>query len=203
MHYSQNNEQHIIQKFFGSHTGLFLDIGANDGKTFSNTYALSESGWMGTLVEASPKAFSRLKSLYTGWEGIDCIEAAVGPRNGSLIFHESGQLLGTGDVALVSSSKPEELARWKNLNMKFEPLMVRMIDFDTLLDESIWGQFDLISIDIEGMEAEVVPQIPFRSLGVKMAIIEFNGKNQTFFDTIMHRQGYGIHARNAENLIYT
>ena len=40
MRYSQNNEQDIILQYFGNRKGFFLDIGANDGITLSNTYAL-------------------------------------------------------------------------------------------------------------------------------------------------------------------
>lgn len=34
--------------------GYFVEIGANDGKTFSNTLMLEDMGWRGLLIEASP-----------------------------------------------------------------------------------------------------------------------------------------------------
>ncbi len=182
-------------------TGRFLDIGANDGKTLSNTYLLSQIGWCGTLVEPSPKAFKRLQALYSGREGFDLIEAAIGTEYGHIDFWESGEHLGNGDVSLLSTVHLHELARWTDES--FQKIQVRCIDFDRLMAESMHKNFDLISIDIEGGEKDVVPQIPFRQLGVKMAIIEFTGKDQKFFDSLMFKQGYLLHSKNAENLIYT
>ena len=39
MNYSQNNEQNIILNYFKNYKGTLLDLGANDGITFSNSYA--------------------------------------------------------------------------------------------------------------------------------------------------------------------
>ena len=62
MRYSQNNEQDIIMQYFIGNRGTFLDIGANDGVTLSNTYALQQAGWGGVLVEPSEEAFNRIPS---------------------------------------------------------------------------------------------------------------------------------------------
>mgnify|MGYP000961084393 CR=1 FL=1 len=59
--YSQNNEEEVILKYLGDSTGTFLDIGAFDGITFSNTYELVKRGWKGVMVEASPRTFIKLQ----------------------------------------------------------------------------------------------------------------------------------------------
>ncbi len=58
--YSQNNEEKFILEHFKNRKGKFLDIGAYDGKTFSNTFALVELGWSGLEIEASPINFVNL-----------------------------------------------------------------------------------------------------------------------------------------------
>jgi hypothetical protein len=50
MKYSQNNEQEIILNFFNGRIGRYLDIGAFDGVSMSNTLALVELGWQGTAI---------------------------------------------------------------------------------------------------------------------------------------------------------
>ena len=53
--YSQKGEDAVILTAFPKgHTGFFIDVGALDGKRFSNTYALEERGWTGICVEAHP-----------------------------------------------------------------------------------------------------------------------------------------------------
>lgn len=203
--YSQNGEQRIIEQYFSKMKlgGNVLDIGANDGVTFSNSHWLiKEKGWGATLVEPSPKAFDRLTALYSASPKVQCVNRAVGDHNGPMILKESGALIGTSDVALVSSFLPEEQARWASLNMPFEEVEVLMVDVPTLLQKCAYDQYHFISIDIEGMEPVVVPQFDFNRLGAVMVCIEWNGKEKPFFDTRMGLQGYHLIHQNAENLIY-
>lgn len=198
--YSQNNEQQIILDFFQDFAGTFMDIGANTGIDLSNTWFIANTGWQGTLVEPSPIAFKRLQANYEGKAGFDLLEVAVDSYNGHIEFWESGEHLGNGDVALVSTTNRDELTRWKKENFRMIP--VKCVDFRMLLSMTSHRNFDLISIDIEGSEWQVVPQINFQALGTKMAIIEYNGHHREYFDRILFRQGFHLHAKNRENLIY-
>lgn len=200
--FSQNDEQQRILNHFYNFTGRFLDLGSNDGITLSNTHALALLGWSGVCVEASPAAYKRLRTTYNANTKIQTIGYAVGSHDGEIILHESGELLGTGDIALVSSTKDEELKRWESLKMKFTPVIVPCVTFKTLMKEIGGGKFDLLSIDIEGMEKEVVPQIDFNELGTKMAVIEWNGKDADLFDGIMRNFNFNLVHVNAENRLY-
>ncbi len=56
--YSQNGEQQVILETFealGIHKGHLVDLGAGDGYTMSNSRALLDKGWTGTLVDGDPK----------------------------------------------------------------------------------------------------------------------------------------------------
>lgn len=200
--YSQNDEQERILNHFYNKKGRFLDIGANDGVTISNTYALSENGWSGCLVEASPNAFKRLLKTYDNKPGFFLYQMAVGSYDGEIVLHESGELLGGGDIALVSSTKEDELKRWETLKMPFTPVTVPCVTFETFLKGVSDQRFELVSIDIEGMEKEVIPQIDFNALGTKMAIIEWNGKDADLFDGIMRNFNFALTHVNAENRLY-
>ena len=64
--YSQGGEEKVIVEYFDGYRGTFLDIGAFDGKTFSNTKRLSDLGWRGVLVEPAPKPFFALIETHKG-----------------------------------------------------------------------------------------------------------------------------------------
>jgi FkbM family methyltransferase len=202
--YSQNDEQEIIIKLFnGKKRCSFLDIGANDGKTFSNTYALGEHyDWTGVLVEPSPKAFDKLLDLYGNKPNFELFNVAIGRSNGMMTLHESGTLLNKDDVALVSTGISSEKRRWDSANIEFTEVEVPVWNIRTLLDTCIHKEFDVLSLDIEGMELEVLPSIPLRDLKIACAIIEWNGKHMVEFNRIMYRQGFRIVKMNAENIIY-
>lgn len=206
MNYSQNNEQEIIINLFkGKRNGTFMDLGSNDGVTLSNTFALANNyGWTGLLVEASPKAYERLLKNYELIDrDFDFQNVAIGKEDGFLEFYESGELLGKGDTSLVSSGVKSELDRWKSLNMPFEKISVPMTTIKTMLERSRHFRFDLLSLDIEGMELDVLPQIDFEALGIKVAVIEWNSKNEKAYHDIMFTQGFKLVSKNMENLIYT
>lgn len=211
--HSQNREEKFILEYFGDFVGTFLDLGSNDGITLSNTYALSQKGWKGYLVEGSPKAFERLwdtypavsfgdKGGYMGNDSIRLLNYVVGSHDGEIVLHESGELLGKGDVALVSSTKESEVKRWNSLNIPFNDVVVPCRTFKTL-QKYMWDKiFHFVTIDIEGMEKEVVPQINFKELGTRMAIIEFNGTDEEFFTDYMNQFGFKMIHKNGENLIF-
>lgn len=207
--YSQHGEQLVIENYFGEFVGNFCDLGANDGITLSNVYALILKDWSGTLVEASPKAFSRLFSIHGKNPKLTLLNYAVGSENkDSVPFYESGDLLNTGDVGLVSSLKKEELKRWQTINspdqkiIEFNEITVPMIDFKTMLHRSALKTFDLITIDVEGFELEILPQMDFNALKTKMLIVEFNGKDRYQFDAIILPFGFHLLTENKANLIY-
>ncbi len=206
INYSQNNEQEIILNHFKlfnesvKEDGTFLDLGMNDGKTLSNTYALALIGWNGLGVEASPKAYQRAIELYKDNSKIQIINSAITAREGMIMLHESSEHLGVGDVALLSTVNAEEMKRWDK--EVFTPVEVMAINFDRMIKISKYKTFDFISMDIEGMELEVLPQMDLKALGCKMICVEFNGKEKEKYDDIIVPQGYQLIHQNAENLIY-
>ena len=202
--YAQNGEDIIIQKYFGNYIGKFLSIGENDGITFSNVRAFAEMGWTGLLVEASPTAYERMLKNYELIDrDFDFQNVAIGKDDGVLEFYESGELLGKGDVSLVSSGVRSELDRWTSLNIPFHKIKVPMTSFATMLARSRHTYFDLLSLDIEGMELDVLPQIDFKALGIKVAVIEWNSQNEKAYNDIMFPRGFKLVHKNLENLIYS
>lgn len=199
MSWSQNNEEEIILRYFGDFIGTFADLGSNDGITLSNTFALHLKGWIGTLVEPAPEAFKRLETNYLGSKDT-LINAAVSDFNGEATLHDSGEHLGTGDVSLLSTLSDESKKRWSKES--FNDVKVPVVNFATMLGISKIKTFDFISLDIEGAELTVLPQMDLNALGCKLLCVEFNGKEQEKYDSIVLPQGYKLIHKNGENLIY-
>ena len=172
MRYSQNNEQDIILSYFQSRKGFFLDIGANDGVTLSNTYALQLQEWKGVLIEPSEEAFNRIKVRY----GVQMFNVAIGTEDGHCTFHEMGNHLNAGDVSLLSTIKKTELKRWPGV--EFKERMTEVWTYKTLLKHSPLKFFDFISIDAEGVDYEILEQIDLRY--TDMVCIEHNSNPDLF-----------------------
>lgn len=179
--YSQYSEQQVILNYFEGCHGVVLDCGANDGITFSNSRALLELGWYGILVEPCVKTFAQLQAncgLFAG--KVLLHNVGIADYNGEADFYESGSLINSHDHSLVSSMKEVETHRWTTTTkpehkvIEFNKTTIPVIDFATLLERSGNPQFDFLTIDVEGMELEILRQVDFSM--VSMVCVEYNGK---------------------------
>lgn len=199
MNYSQNSEQEIILNYFQSHKGNFLDLGANDGVTFSNTRALSEAGWGGVLIDASPKAFQKLEENYKNKLDFHLYNLAIGRVNGIAKFHESGPLIGADDVALVSTFHQHEMERFKSV-VQYEEIEAKCLTWSAFLAGCPIKDFDFISMDIEGNEMDVLPYMDLTN--TRMICIEFNGNEELKREYEKFLFGFKLIYTSGENLIY-
>ncbi len=197
MRYSQNNEQDIILQYFGNRKGFFLDIGANDGITLSNTYALQLQEWKGVLIEPSEEAFNRIKAS----NGVQKFNVAIGTEDGHCTFHEMGNHLNAGDVSLLSTIKKTELKRWPGV--EFKERMTEVWTYKTLLKHSPLKFFDFISIDAEGVDYEILEQIDLKY--TDMVCIEHNSNADLFQLIKEYCNNAGLYKcllNNLENVIW-
>lgn len=200
--YSQNNEEEIIRNYFKDREQEYapsvLDIGANDGATFSNSAACIDRGWYAVLVEPSDSAIQKLNKRYGKNSRVEILPIAISTKNGTAKFFDSGTLIGEGDSALVSTIVEEETNRWPG--MQFNSGEVETMDYETAMQTCYGFAFDLISIDAEGMDYEILTQIDLRY--TNMVIVEFNGKEEQKYIDYCAKFGLKEIARNGENLIF-
>lgn len=169
--YSQNAEEKHILEYFGDFTGTLLDIGANDGVTFSNSRRLIELGWKAVLVEPSEAGWEKLMELYGNHDKVTLVPAAIGLKNTTAVLYESGaHVAGKPDRALVSSLKHAETVKWTGVS--FEEVNVEVINYATLLKRCKVKTFNFITIDAEGMDLEILSQIDLSQ--TQLMCIEWN-----------------------------
>jgi len=235
--YSQNNEEQLIQEYFSRivytipnktfmdfvDTITVLEIGANNGKTFSNSLRLIELGANAVLIEPSPKAFEQLTALHKDNAKVSCYPIAIlkaDEEEQMIVLNESGSHLPDGsDISLVSSLITEETERWRKSNVEFNQVQVLGMNFKTfvnyLIDNArlvnkklLWSStdlhpiFDLISIDVEGLDYDVLTQIDLTKCKCRMLIVETNGKDNEKYIVYAANHGMTLLSQNAENLIF-
>lgn len=141
--FSQHGEQEIITNFFGQKIGRFLDLGAYDGMEGSNTRGLSDRHWKGVCVEANPFTFQKLIQNHSGNPNIQCLNAAVAPQPGIAKFWDTG-----GQVSTILSD--HSVSQWVQREYS-----VACVTPDQIVKQ-FGDDFDFVSIDIEGMDLDVV-----------------------------------------------
>jgi FkbM family methyltransferase len=151
----QNAEDVLLWNFFERKiTGFFVDVGAYDGVTFSNTYAFEQMGWRGVLVEADAQAAeacrrNRPRSIV--------VNAAAGPpeSQGTATLHRVG---GKPGLEMVSFTRahPKHLDRCRRDGGVISTIKVPCRTLDDILMEVGADCIDFVSIDVEGAELEVL-----------------------------------------------
>lgn len=208
--YSQSHEEEIALKFFNGEVGTVLDIGANDGKTLSNSLRLIELGWYGIMVEPSPKAFERLNKLHKDNNKVAVFNYAI-DEDGESVLHESGGLstnrFQRKDISLVSTLLDKEVKRWDRWTRKgkitWEDIKVKTWSFKTLLENSPFKKFDYITIDTEGKDFDILKQMDLKELGCRLLCVEvvYQGDREMYVDYLTPL-GYTLCRKTKDNIFF-
>src|ERR1700688_110743 len=179
MSYSQNEEEKYVLEAVGDLVGVFLDVGAYNGKDKSNTLALVERGWSGVLVEPGIKAFADLLKLHGANKNLNLVHAAVGTPDGIVPFWDSDDSVGTTDYRHV--------IKWQKVT-KFNGIFyTQQVSLPELLARfPILDQVDVVTIDTEGTSFENFLHYPFSGHRPKVFCIEYDDHRQKILDFIAH-----------------
>lgn len=191
--YSQNEEEKYILEAIGEQVGIFLDIGAYDGVTRSNTLALVEREWCGVMVEPSPLVFNSLLIKHGENEKLKLVEALIGIKRKVVPFWPSQDGIGT------SSQKHYE--RWKQ-SAKYEPKMyLPQITVEDLIDSFPYlKDTDVVSIDTEGTNSELFFNFPFDTVHPKVLCVEYE-KSSESIEVFASKLGYSLTYKSSENMV--
>jgi FkbM family methyltransferase len=196
-YYSQNDEEVVIVDFFqkaGLTQGRFLDIGAYDGKAFSNTLRLAELGWGGVCVEPSPSVFPALLKLHGDNPNIVLINAAVGFSAGLVEFYDAG-----GDA--ISTTSVPHMQKWQmGWSVNYKRFFVYTVPISELFAH--FGMaFEFINIDVEDANWSLFQALPFNLLErTRMICIEHDGMADRML-ALAAPYGFRQVYMNGENLI--
>lgn len=196
MSYSQNDEEAVILKLIGNATKRrFLDIGAHDGKTFSNTRCLAERGWSGTLVEPSVAVFPALERNYADRKDMTLVNVAVvpsGPERKVRFYDARGDCIGTLDEG--------HRRLWESrAGLRYDPIEVTALSVAELL-RRYPGPYAMLNLDVEGTNFELFEVMPLVSMGVIIACIEYQNKLQEIV-ALAEKQGFVKVHTTGENVI--
>ena len=192
--YSQNREEEILLSNLPKE-GYLLDIGAHDGKQWSNSRALIEQGWKAILVEPSPVVFVELMNNTADYrETVQLANMALTSGNEDIVtFYDS---IGDG----ISGYDEAHLIKWGK-PMTWRPMFINLVNVKKFL-KHVGYDFEFINIDTEGTNWEILTAIPWSQMTrIKMVCVEYDNKAPEMTD-FMKDNGFALVHRNGENLIF-
>ncbi|MCW3111974.1 MAG: SAM-dependent methyltransferase [Segetibacter sp.] len=211
--YSQFGEDLIISHLFallGIAKPTYLDIGANEPKYISNTYFFYERGSTGVLIEPNPHLFRKLQAqrprdivLNTG----------IGMNN----VTEADFYLFPNKANGLSTFSKKEADHWVETGMKGlgkiaveKVIKMPLIPVNTILEKHFPDHhLNLISLDVEGLDLEILKSLNFSKFKPDVICVETLGydDNQESYkltDIInyMLTKDYEIYADTRVNTIF-
>jgi FkbM family methyltransferase len=173
-------DRFLYENFFKNvSNGYFVDIGAYDGVSTSNSLFFEDLGWHGVCIEPNPEKFNILNK----YRRCTCFQFAVGnvinKKTPFLKIKNGGPDTLSG---LVQNSFETQLERCQlKSNEEFDIIEVECVLFEHLIHKT---NIDYLSIDTEGNELEILKTIDFTKYNIKAITVEnnhYDDKFQIFF----------------------
>jgi FkbM family methyltransferase len=164
--YAQNGEDKAALELFpAGYRGTFVDLGANHPYRISNTYLFYTCGWRGLCVDPIPM----FGPLYHRHRPADMfVNAGVGAEPGEFTFYE----MNFTELSTFSREIAEDLeCKGRATIVDRRQIKMRTVgDLVSMLSPD--GHFDVLSIDIEGLDAEIVRNTDWRFVQPRVVICE-------------------------------
>jgi len=153
----QDKLAYIIDSY--KETKYFVEFGATDGLTLSNTAALElNHHWKGLLAEPGRRWFRELKVNRSSIVDTRCVWKLSGDQ---ILFYEQGELSGISELVTQKSSGEEYFVRTVSLE-------------DLLKENATPRQIGFLSIDTEGSEYEILKAFNFQKYDIAFIACEHN-----------------------------
>jgi FkbM family methyltransferase len=164
--YSQEGEDMILRRMFDNiERGFYVDVGANHPKRFSNTYFFYKKGWSGINIDSTPGSMK----LFQKFRPRDInIEAAIAKEQKQITFFMfDDPALNTFDessIKIINSGTYQIINKIKLTTQKLSNLL------SINLPKS--QKIDFLSIDVEGLDLEVLESNDWSLFRPKCVLIE-------------------------------
>lgn len=171
-HSYQGQDLFVLDVLGNQRDGFFLDSGASDGVSGSNTLLLeSQFGWSGICIEPNEAAYAKLVAarrchcvntcLYDREGPVDFLEAA-GVLGGIMSEYEAGLLRDAQTLAQEGGREVRPVIK----EAKTVRSVLREYDAPSVID--YW------SLDTEGSELSILRSFPFDEYTVRVLTVEHN-----------------------------
>jgi FkbM family methyltransferase len=170
-----NLDLKILETLPENLTGFFIEVGANDGVSQSNSVLLEKAGWRGMLVEALPATYAKCKNARPNMivENVACVP-----------FEYGGETVTVTDVGLMSIAvnsaftddvRQDWISRGEGFTRRrAQDIEVRAAPLSLLLDKHEVKNVDLLLLDVEGAEISVLEGLDFGRHPPRFIVAEDN-----------------------------
>lgn len=177
-YFSLNQLDRKLEKYVDYDNGYFVELGANDGVTQSNSlYFEKYRNWHGLLVEPAPQNFLKCRKNRSSRDSIYCAACVSFDYDQEFVRIAYSNLM-SAPVSLESDIQdPRAHAQLGNQFLRNEEVVfefgavARTLD-SLLLESGAPRVIDFLSLDVEGAELEVLKGVDHKAFRFKYLLVE-------------------------------
>lgn len=198
---SQFAEEIIIFDILeGISAGVFVEAGAYDGINLSTTYALEQAGWQGLLVEPNEKNANLCSERRLNSKVEHC---ALGNMEATGFIEFTLAESEEGSPLSYVGSDQKHIERCKQADCRISTHKVVFTNLSSLLEKNGFERVDFLSLDVEGMELDVLHGFAIHKFKPRLAMIElqFDPRDEAVTN-YMKENGYTPIVKKECNLFF-
>jgi FkbM family methyltransferase len=160
---------------FDTSEQTYVDIGANDGYTYSNTiYFENVLNWKGICIEPHPTAFKKLENTRKSANYNCCISDK--DENIDFLLIEGYAEMLSGIYDKYDPRHLERIEREIEQNGGYKKIVeIQSRRINDILEENSLYKIGYLSIDTEGSELEILKSIDYDKFDIRIISCENNG----------------------------
>ena len=204
--YSQCGEDTIVwfilKHFMKLEKIRYIDIGAHHSQKLSNTKLLYDKRCEGVLIEPDPELYKEIKRHR---KRDICLNCGVGLSDEKMADFYIMKARTLNTFSKDEAQKLEE----KNLTAIEKIVKIDLISINEILDKYFLDGLDFMSLDIEGIDFDVLKSIEWEKIRPKVICVETitydtidKQKKEKNIIEYMQMQGYFVYADTYINTIF-
>ena len=183
----------------GNKPGFFVELGANDGISQSNTKHLEMfHGWRGVLIEPYPGNFQKLSKTRTSsthFVNAACVSFGFQKSEMELTYSNlmTTPMEGSSDVE-DRESHAQSGKKFLKGNERVSTFSAKARTLNSILDDAgAPSVIDLLSLDVEGGELEVLSGVDHSKYRFNWILVE--SRNKQKISDFLEKLGYAFHSQ--------
>lgn len=204
--FSQAGEDLFVENLLGQ-VSFFIDIGAHDGISGSNTFYFARRGARGICFEPVRWTFQKLQSLYAFNSRVQCRNVGISDQSGKV------EIIAADFLSYIPATMDEDHLR-SHPPVETKAETIQLLTFaEAVSGLDVPAIVDLLSVDVEGHELNVLRSIPFDRYRFRAIVLETHlGENGNLkwkhrdlgaIETLLSTAGYRAVHKTYVNTIYT
>ena len=200
--FSQEGEDMILRRIFeGVSCGFYVDVGAHHPKRFSNTYYFYKKGWRGLNIDAMPGSMKLFKILRPRDINLEIPISSIRKKLNYYIFNETA----LNGFSKELSIKRSELENYHIIDKV--PMETSTLNEVLLANIEPGKEIDFMSIDVEGLDYDVLISNDFSLYKPKVILIEVLGNKMSDLNNdkivkYLETRGYFIISRTFNTVFF-